>query len=158
VPGSWATHRLAPESLLNVSLINLHGSRNCFAYRGHPHNYAHHRNDGSNRSETRALCSISGPRSNVDAYGVDRHRDGPIGERARRWPAQALDRRGARKLADSFADLIPGCGERSPNLRFNELCRSAPRHIPRTARVPPRWGRSFDTDARWRLSSDSSLI
>jgi hypothetical protein len=103
VPVFWATDAL-PESLLNVSLINLHGSRHCFAYRDHRHNYAHHLNDRSDRSETRPLCPISGPRSNVDADGIDRHGNGPFGERAWRWPAQALDRHSACKLADGFAD------------------------------------------------------
>jgi hypothetical protein len=99
VPLFWATDAL-PESLLNVFLINLHGSRHCFAYRDHRHNYAHHRNDRSDRSETRPLCPISRPRSNVDAYGIDRHRDGPFGERKWFRHVQALDRHGRCEVAD----------------------------------------------------------
>jgi hypothetical protein len=92
-------HRHTPESLLNVSLITSGGSRNCFAYRDHRHNHAHHRNDRSDRSKTRPLCSISRPKSNVDAYGIDRHGGGPLGERTWRRLVQALDRHRACELA-----------------------------------------------------------
>jgi hypothetical protein len=83
-----------PESLLNVSLIPCRRVAEVFRVPRPLVKSCRHRNDRSKRSEARPLCPIPEPKSNVDAYGIDCHGHGPVGERRRFGHAQALDRHG----------------------------------------------------------------